>query len=373
VKPDNSIKRAVYAGSFDPLTRGHIWMIEQAAGIFHELVVAVGVNADKKAAFTLEERLEMLRRSTRRFANVRIASFANMFLVRFAESVKADCVVRGIRNSSDYEFERSMRQTNEDLGPGVLTVFMMPPRGISELSSSLVKGLIGPEGWEDAIAAYVPGAVYDRLLEQNQGLLPRLESLWKRLGARSDPRDVYRSLQERHIVPERYFHTLGHVAGCLRELDGLRLQAGDADAIEAALWFHDVVYVPGNPDNENLSAEYAGKILAEAGLEEERIARIRELILATRHRQTPVTPDGRLIADIDLSIFGRPPCEYLEYEQAVRDEYSALTELDFSRGRYRFLQSILARALIYYTPDFQTRYEAQARRNLELSLPRWAE
>jgi len=373
VKQENTSKRAVYAGSFDPLTRGHVWMIEQAAGIFHELVVAIGINPDKKAAFSLEERLEMLRRSTRRFANVQIASYANMFLVRYAASVRADCIVRGIRNSGDYEFERSMRQTNDDLGPGVLTVFLMPPRGISELSSSMVKGLIGPEGWEDAIAPYVPGAVYDRLLERNQGLLPRLESLWRRLELRSDPREVYQLLLRLHNVAERYYHTLGHVAGCLRALDAARPHAGDADAIEAALWFHDAIYVPGRHDNEAQSADLAGHVLAEGGLDGARIERIRGLILATGHIQALTAPDEQLIADIDLSVFGKEPWEYLEYEQAVRDEYSAMPEQAFSRGRLHFLKGILARESIYYTPDFQEHYEAQARRNLEGSLPRWAD
>ncbi len=373
MKQGKSPKRAVYAGSFDPPTRGHVWMIEQGAEIFHELVVAVGVNPEKKTAFTLEERLEMLRRSTRRFANVRIASFANMFLVRFAASVQADCIVRGIRNSGDYEFERSMRQTNEDLGPGVLTVFLIPPRDISELSSSMVKGLIGPEGWEDAVAPYVPGAVYDRLLERHLGLLARLESLWRRLGLGGDARAVYRFLLERHIVPERYYHTLGHVAGCLRELDAARSQAQDADAIEAAIWFHDAVYVPGKPDNESRSAAMAEETLAGAGMDAARLRCVRGLVLATRHTQPPESADERLIADIDLAVFGQPPWEYLEYEQAVRDEYGALTEQDFSRGRFRFLQGILQRPAIYHTPDFRERYEAQARRNLEASLPRWAD
>ncbi len=371
MKQDKTIRRAVYAGSFDPLTRGHVWMIEQAAGIFHELVVAVGINPDKKAAFSLEERLEMLRRSTRRFANVRIDSYANMFLVRFAESVGANCIVRGIRNSGDYEFERSMRQTNDDLGPGVLTVFLMPPRGISELSSSLVKGLIGPAGWENAVASYVPGAVFDRLLERNQGLFSRLESLWRRLGLSSDPREVYRSLLALHLIPERYYHTMGHIAACLRELDGSRGQAVDADAIEAAIWFHDAVYVPGRHDNEAQSADLAARVLGEGGLDPQRIAAVSRFVLATGHTRSLHSADEQLIADIDLAVFGKEPWEYLEYEQAVRDEYGAMPEQTFSRGRLHFLQGILARPSIYYTPGFQERYEAQARRNLEGSLPRW--
>jgi pantetheine-phosphate adenylyltransferase len=158
------VKKAVYAGSFDPITNGHLWMIEQGARLFDELVVAIGINPDKKYTFSLEERVEMLRSSTCHLPQVRIASFEGQFLVYYAHSIGAQYILRGIRNQGDYEFERGIRLINGDLRPEIVTVFLMPPREMSEVSSSLVKGLIGPEGWETIIRHYVPAAVYRLIL-----------------------------------------------------------------------------------------------------------------------------------------------------------------------------------------------------------------
>jgi len=157
------MKRAVYAGSFDPITNGHLWMVHSGAELFDELVVAIGVNPDKKYTFTLEQRLEMLGASIKD-SNVRVDSFENQYLVNYAASVGARYILRGIRSEADYGYERGMRHINSDFGPDQLTVFLFPPRDLSEISSSLVKGLIGPEGWQDAIKPYVPEPVYDALL-----------------------------------------------------------------------------------------------------------------------------------------------------------------------------------------------------------------
>lgn len=155
----------VYAGSFDPLTIGHLWMIEEGARLFEHLIVAVGVNPDKKHKFSVEERLAMLRASSRTFRNVSVASFSNLYLIDYAESVGATHILRGIRSAGDYEFERTMRNINGDLDPKVCTVFLMPPRDIAEVSSSMVKGLIGPVGWRKIVKKYVPNPVYRQLLE----------------------------------------------------------------------------------------------------------------------------------------------------------------------------------------------------------------
>jgi pantetheine-phosphate adenylyltransferase len=158
-------KWGVYAGSFDPLTVGHIWMVEQGARLFDRLTVAIGVNPDKKYTFPLKERLDMLREATKELPNVSVASFSNRYLIHYAQQIGATHILRGIRTESDYEFERTMRNINGDLDSGICTVFLMPPRGIAEVSSSMVKGLIGPTGWQKIVRKYVPAAVYHRLVK----------------------------------------------------------------------------------------------------------------------------------------------------------------------------------------------------------------
>jgi pantetheine-phosphate adenylyltransferase len=165
MKNKSEMKIAVYAGSFDPLTVGHLWMIEKGASLFEKLVVAIGINPDKRYTFSMEDRLAMLRQSTSKIKNLEIASFSDQFLINYARKVEASFILRGIRSESDYEYERGMRNINGDLSPDITTIFLMPPRDIAEISSSMVKGLVGPQGWETIVRDYVPKPVYTRLLK----------------------------------------------------------------------------------------------------------------------------------------------------------------------------------------------------------------
>ncbi|MFH0798223.1 MAG: pantetheine-phosphate adenylyltransferase [Candidatus Woesearchaeota archaeon] len=160
------MKKAVYAGSFDPITNGHLWMAKEGARMFNKLVVSIGVNPDKKCTFSLEERLDMLKNTLKDFRNVKVGSFSNQFLAKYAASINAEYLLRGIRTEGDYQYERTMRHINSDMNPDIVTVYLMPPREIVEVSSSMVKSMIGPEGWEEAIKSYVPEYVYGKLLEK---------------------------------------------------------------------------------------------------------------------------------------------------------------------------------------------------------------
>ena len=154
----------VYAGSFDPLTVGHLWMIEQGVTLFDRLIVAVGINPDKRYTFSLAERMDMLRESLRQYRNLSVTSFSNRYLIDYAQLIRATHILRGIRSASDYEFERTMRNINGDLDSRVCSVFLIPPRDIAEVSSSMVKGLVGPLGWKKVVRKYVPIPVYRRFL-----------------------------------------------------------------------------------------------------------------------------------------------------------------------------------------------------------------
>ncbi len=156
-------RRAVYAGSFDPITNGHLWMIQEGSHLFDELIVAVGVNAGKKYTFSLDERLKMLKSTIGHLHSVTIDSFRNQFLVHYAKEIDAKYILRGIRNVGDYSYERGIRLINSDLNGEINTIFSMPPREFSEVSSSLIKELVGPFGWEGIIKNYVPEPVFAAL------------------------------------------------------------------------------------------------------------------------------------------------------------------------------------------------------------------
>ncbi|RPI22813.1 MAG: pantetheine-phosphate adenylyltransferase [Acidobacteria bacterium] len=129
---------AIYPGSFDPVTNGHLDIIERGSGIFDRVIVAVLVNIAKDPLFTLEERLEMLRDATARWPNVVIDTFDGL-LVSYAAERHARVILRGIRAVTDFEYEFQMALMNRRMSPGIETVFMVPSEAYSYLSSSLVK------------------------------------------------------------------------------------------------------------------------------------------------------------------------------------------------------------------------------------------
>lgn len=141
-------------------------MIEQGVGLFDELIVGVGINPDKKYTFSLADRLIMLRESLAELRNLSVTSFSNRYLIDYAKSVGATHILRGIRSESDYEYERTMRNINGDLDSQICSVFLMPPRDIAEVSSSMVKGLVGPKGWQKVVRKYLPKPVYSRFLKR---------------------------------------------------------------------------------------------------------------------------------------------------------------------------------------------------------------
>jgi len=159
-------KKGVYAGSFDPVTNGHMWMIREGARLFDEFIVVLGINPEKNYTFTMEERFSLLKESTGEIENVQIDTMENRYLVSYAAHVGANYILRGIRSEGDYSFERVMRYINGDMNNKITTIFLMPPREIAEVSSSMVKSLIGPEGWQDVIKNYVPEAVYINFMKK---------------------------------------------------------------------------------------------------------------------------------------------------------------------------------------------------------------
>ena len=157
------MRTAVYAGSFDPPTNGHLLMIERGLEMFDRLIVAIGSNPAKSYSYTVPERLEMLRASIPPSDRLEIAHFDNRYLVDYAKKHNAAYVLRGIRSPHDYEYERVMRHINSDMAPEITTVFLMPPRDFAEVSSSMIKSLTGPEGWEETVKRYVPPQVFEVL------------------------------------------------------------------------------------------------------------------------------------------------------------------------------------------------------------------
>jgi pantetheine-phosphate adenylyltransferase len=157
------MRRAIYPGSFDPVTNGHLDIIERGSKLFDEIIIAVLVNPEKCALFTVEERREMLTEVLTlvegRGCRLRVDSFQGL-LMRYAVEQKADAVVRGIRAISDYEYELQMALMNRRQEPGIETVFMLAAESYSYVSSRLVKEVYSLGG---TIEGLVPTTVEERM------------------------------------------------------------------------------------------------------------------------------------------------------------------------------------------------------------------
>lgn len=149
------MKRAIYPGSFDPVTNGHLDVVERARKLFDEVIVAVAHNDEKQPLFSLEERLDLLRRTVGKIDNVKIAQFDGL-LVGFALRERASAVIRGLRAVSDFEFEFQMALMNRKLEGAVETIFLMPKEEYTYLSSRLVKEIARLGG---DVSKFVPAVV----------------------------------------------------------------------------------------------------------------------------------------------------------------------------------------------------------------------
>ncbi len=138
------MKKAVFPGSFDPITLGHYDIIKRAINLFDEVIVAIGVNADKKYMFSLEERMRFIEESFAGEPKVKVVSYEGL-TVDFCKKNNVDFILRGLRNPADFEFEKAIAHTNRDLAP-IETVFLLTAANTSYISSSIVRDVIRNHG-----------------------------------------------------------------------------------------------------------------------------------------------------------------------------------------------------------------------------------
>jgi predicted metal-dependent HD superfamily phosphohydrolase len=202
--------------------------------------------------------------------------------------------------------------------------------------------------------------------EAMDGSEARFVALWKRCGG-TGAESVYAELVRHYAEPGRHYHTLRHVHRCLGDLDWARGEIPAPDSVELALWCHDVIYVPGSRDNEQLSAEWFQRCAQDSiGVSE----RVVGMILATTHLIVPDDPDACFTVDIDLADLGSDRACFVRDEAQLRAERPDLDDLAYDQRERTFLSALLARPYLYHTEVFRTRCEARARMNLAWRLAR---
>jgi predicted metal-dependent HD superfamily phosphohydrolase len=199
----------------------------------------------------------------------------------------------------------------------------------------------------------------------------RFISLWKRCQSGGSSKaavdDVYQEVYDYYSESGRHYHTPKHIEHCLTQLDLASDGMEDADAVEMAIWFHDLVFDAQAQDNELKSARRFVE-LADDSMDADFKSRVFELIMATAPPRTPKTTDQEFMLDIDLSSFGLPWDDMLRDSIAVRKESATLSDADFFPGQRAFLESLVNREHFYFTDYFRSRIEESARSNINRYL-----
>jgi pantetheine-phosphate adenylyltransferase/dephospho-CoA kinase len=357
----------VYPGTFDPLTLGHEWMIERSAHLFDEVVVVIGVNASKAPLFVIEERKEMVTQFCKSFSNVKVVVVESEYITQYAASIDATVLVRGIRNIQDFEYEKLIQHVNIGINDQIETLFLIPPHNKADISSSLVRSLIGPGGWERVIAKYISADVFEKICMKKH-------TIWRNLvdiGAQGDEKMFWREIFDAYSSKNnRYYHTIFHPMSMMCEFEKIKHLLQNPVAVETAIWLHDLVQVTTGAGSEEFTRERTRRILETLGLPESFIKVVESLILTTHHTlEHREDNDEQYMRDIDIAVFGKYQKEFNEYEKGIREEYKHVPDMLFNPIRKRLLQKVfLAREHIYSTEFFRNKYEVQARKNLMFSL-----
>lgn len=199
----------------------------------------------------------------------------------------------------------------------------------------------------------------------------RFTALWKRLGAIDHGTPVFAKIERAYDEPHRAYHTARHIEACLRLFDDdeIRREAKNADEVEAALWFHDVIYDVRGADNEEASAQLALAAMHDAKIDFARADRIAKMIRATK-AHVSTDPDTALVIDIDLSILGESPALFARYDAEISREFDWLPKDVFQSARHAALEKFLQRERIFSHEPLRRRFESAARANLARALER---
>jgi len=149
-------KIAVFPGSFDPITKGHLDILQRAVPLFDEIIVAIGINSQKKYLFSLEERLDFIEATFENEPKVKTATYKGL-TVDFCKSIGANYLVRGLRSSLDFEYEKPIAQLNNNLHPDIETIFLISQPGYGHISSTIIREIYKHDG---NIAQFLPNAVW---------------------------------------------------------------------------------------------------------------------------------------------------------------------------------------------------------------------
>lgn len=365
------MKKIVFAGTFDPITNGHFWIIKESLSFADKVLVFISENPTKKTMFDVQTRKSFIEKTAQENGigdSVEVHVVKSEYVAQKAIALGAQYMVRGIRSASDFDYEMLIQKTNRDVLNGAKTLFLMPPRDLESVSSSFVKLLVGPVGWSSHVKKFVPNVVYQSWLEKY--LYDELNSL--NLFEQTNMKQFFDYCLKEYAKPNRHYHNLEHIVQCVTELKWFQANTenklSDKDYIQllVAILAHDVVYgEKANQTDEELSAikvlQYLGGDYANAS----------DLVLITQHltqnNKDNLTRLEELMISIDLSILAQDWEDYSEYAVKISKEYYYVPCDLYIEGRKAALQKILDKNKLFPSPEFANK-EDKARENIKREL-----
>lgn len=362
------MKKIAFTGSFDPITKGHLWVVQEGLEIAEKVVLMIAVNPAKKCMFSEKERKEMIYNSLVEYGiedRVEIVISKNEYVAQAAMDFDCQYLIRGIRSAVDFDYESLIQKANTEVLGGAKTIFVMPPRDLESVSSSFIKNLVGPIGWHWNIKKFITNAVYDALIKK---YLEECIKKYTGLNLNDTQREKFLT-----TVLEKYknrtYHNIDHIVHCFQELEWFLSNAQSTEHINIqdvglAIFTHDIIYgAKEEKIDEELSAIWLENYLKE--IEQFRQEPV-DIVLSTAHlsgKYKVDTPEKELMTSIDLAILGQRDEIYKRYADGVRKEYSFVNDSDYVAGRIKALDFLLNHTL-FLNEDF-TRYESRARTNMK--------
>lgn len=336
------MKKIAFAGTFDPVTEGHLWVVAEALQLADEVVVFVAENAGKSPMFSAEQRVSIFEDALSEkgwSSRVSVVSLRGAYVARAAKHYGADYLIRGIRSTVDFDYENLLQQANTEVLHGAKTVFVMPPRDLGAVSSSYVKGWIGPPGWHWCVSEFLPRSAYKALIRN------RLSFYWNTFVNNDGYNLDFEAIIAMYDNPSRVYHNLDHLMHMLDEIyahpDFESYNSNDKHELIKSTFVHDIVQ--GDSDDIESTIAWCESRKNELNMNSLKLSDTTKMIVrATGHKNDKMDSLAALVTSADLSILGQDPLRYDAYACAVREEYKrlhpAITARQFNEGRKKVLQ-----------------------------------
>lgn len=387
------MKKAVYAGSFDPLTLGHIDIIKRACNLFDEVCILINTNPAKKSLLSIEDKRLSIKYDVieeYNLSNITLHECSNDYTVDYCNKIGAKFLIRGIRNAKDFEYEDTLANFNKHLNDEIETIILFANNDLASVSSSGIKSLVGFNTWEQRIKPFLPFYAYNIMLERNNAgreLFVNAVSLLSNWEV-GDPdfynpsERYYELLKNRYSVNNnRHYHSMNHLMRGLSVLNDSALinsspkflNEEERALLTVAYFYHDYQYNTNYLDEDNIRDSIR---MMEAhhkkdfdNINKKYFKILKRLIQVTDHKSEAFTHLERIIVEIDLISLGDEWKDYEQMTKHIRREFGQYSDTVWLKGRAEFVSTMLSKGISFeHLLDIELTYKVGQNLEYELKL-----